>query len=254
MAAFDALAAAPADAQTRDLQAEKDAAYRERDRVVALVARMAISLGWRAGLRSHEPDPDPTWDEAWKNVVLIDLPSGQVSWHYHDSERPLFASLPPYPDHWDGHDTAEKYRRVEAAAAQPPPDLARALRAATLELEEEAREWEGRAVHAREDDSCDTETVLDLERRGRRWRDAAEAARAVLAAAAHAQAEGEWDPADVAECARKDCDPEFPEVFRSGWDAGCEYVAERLREERRHGRGVPILRGRNAPTGGNTQG
>jgi hypothetical protein len=123
----DQAEAAPAAAQPRDLQAEKDAAYRERDRVVALVARMAISLGWRAGLRSHEPDPDPTWDEDWKNVVLIDLPSGQVSWHYHDSERPLFASLPPYPDHWDGHDTAEKYRRVEAAAAQPPPDLARLM-------------------------------------------------------------------------------------------------------------------------------
>jgi hypothetical protein len=145
--------AAPAAAQPRDLQAEKDAAYRERDRVVALVARMAISLGWRAGLRSHEPDPDPTWDEDWKNVVLIDLPSGQVSWHYHDSERPLFASLPPYPDHWDGHDTAEKYRRVEAAAAQPPPDLARLAGA----WEEKARDYDGRLVRLGGEGSVDDE-------------------------------------------------------------------------------------------------
>jgi hypothetical protein len=93
----------------------KDAAYAERNQVVALLARMALALGWRAGLRNHEPDPDPTWDDDWKNVVAIDLPTGQVTWHYHDGDRPLFSSLPPYPASWDGHDTPEKYRRVNAA-------------------------------------------------------------------------------------------------------------------------------------------
>jgi hypothetical protein len=107
------------------LRAQKDGAYRERDQVVALLARVALALGWRAGLRRHEPDPDPTWDEDWKNVVAIDLPTGQVTWHFHDSERPLFHSLPAYPAPWDGHDTAEKYRRVNEAAparedATPP--------------------------------------------------------------------------------------------------------------------------------------
>jgi hypothetical protein len=99
----------------------KNAAYHERDQVVALVARMALALGWRAGLRRHEPDPDPAWEEGWENVVAIDLPTGMVTWHYHDSERSLFASLPPYPDHWDGHDTREKYRRVNAALAPKEP-------------------------------------------------------------------------------------------------------------------------------------
>jgi hypothetical protein len=96
-------------------RAAKDGAYAERNQVVALLARMALALGWRAGLRGHEPDPDPTWDDDWTNVVAIDLPTGQVTWHYHDSDRPLFASLPPYPAAWDGHDTPEKYRRVNAA-------------------------------------------------------------------------------------------------------------------------------------------
>jgi hypothetical protein len=109
------------DAQTEieRLTAAKDGAYRERDQVVALLARMALALGWRAGLRSHQPDPDPTWDDDWKNVVAIDLPTGQVTWHFHDSERPLFHSLPPYAGSWDGHDTAEKYRRVNAASPEP---------------------------------------------------------------------------------------------------------------------------------------
>jgi hypothetical protein len=107
--------------EIEELTKAKDAAYRERDQVVALVARMALALGWRAGLRSHEPDPDPTWDEDWKNVVAIDLPTGQVTWHFHDSERPLFHSLPQYAGRWDGHTTATKYERVNAVLTRPPP-------------------------------------------------------------------------------------------------------------------------------------
>jgi hypothetical protein len=107
-------------AEVERLRGAKDGAYAERNQVVALLARMALALGWRAGLRAHEPDPDPTWDADWRNVVAIDLPAGQVTWHYHDSDRPLFASLPPYPAPWDGHDTAEKYRRV-GAALRPSP-------------------------------------------------------------------------------------------------------------------------------------
>ena len=53
------------------------------------------------------------WDSEWHNCVYIDLPfSGQVSWHYHDDHRHLFAGVPPYRLQWDGHDTPTKYRRV----------------------------------------------------------------------------------------------------------------------------------------------
>lgn len=91
----------------------KDGAYEERNRVVALLARIALGLGWRAGVRTHEPDPDPNWDKEWLTVVCIDLPTGQVSWHLHDSQKFLVAGLPKYEGSWDGHDTEEKYRRVE---------------------------------------------------------------------------------------------------------------------------------------------
>lgn len=89
-----------------DMEARKDAAYLERNQVVAALAaaypsgisRTAI-LGWLA---------------EWHGCVYIDLPTGQASWHYHDSHAHLFAHLPPYAGHWDGHTTDEKYERLRA--------------------------------------------------------------------------------------------------------------------------------------------
>lgn len=90
-------------------QIGKDLAYKERDMCVALVACLARAQGYRVGIRRHEGG---TWDDDWRNVVMIDLPTGQVSWHVHDSEMAWFAWLPAYPDEWDGHHTDEKYQRV----------------------------------------------------------------------------------------------------------------------------------------------
>jgi hypothetical protein len=57
------------------------------------------------------------WHDDWHGCVYIDLPTGQVSWHFHDSHAHLFADLPSYPKPWDGHDTDEKYRRLDAIGA-----------------------------------------------------------------------------------------------------------------------------------------
>lgn len=57
-----------------NLAAQKDAVYSERNRCVALLARMAIALGCRAGIGQHDPD-DTFWDDEWRNIVFIDLPS-----------------------------------------------------------------------------------------------------------------------------------------------------------------------------------
>lgn len=56
----------------------------------------------------------PGWDPEWHGAVYIDLPAGQVSWHYHVSQAHLFDGLPAYAGAWDGHDTPEKYRRLAA--------------------------------------------------------------------------------------------------------------------------------------------
>ena len=93
----------------KELEARKDAAYLERNQCVALIARMALALGCKAGTATTAIDG---WSEDWHGCVYIDLPEGQVSWHFHDSQKDLFAGLPMYQSWWDGHDTPEKYRRV----------------------------------------------------------------------------------------------------------------------------------------------
>ena len=90
------------------LRAALDAAYEERNRVVA-----ALAVHYPAG--TARPDI-AGWEPEWLGCVYIDTPHGQVSWHFHDSQAHLFAHLPAYPGQWDGHDTPEKYRRVAAIA------------------------------------------------------------------------------------------------------------------------------------------
>lgn len=91
------------------MEQRKDDVYLERNQCVALIARMAIALGYWAGTAKTAIEG---WSEDWHGCVYIDLPTGQVSWHYHDSQAHLFGWLPPYCAEWDGHDTPEKYRRV----------------------------------------------------------------------------------------------------------------------------------------------
>lgn len=102
-----------------------NAVYDERNRCVAAMTCMAMTRGWVTWLGKHEPANDPMWDKEWMNVVFIDLPTGQVSWHIHDRDLPLFAHLPVRPDgpsiegditKWDGHSTEEKYKRLERLA------------------------------------------------------------------------------------------------------------------------------------------
>lgn len=92
------------------MRARKDAAYKERNRVVAAFAFMAAAMGWRVGIRPTKIDG---WSADWHGCVWIDSPAGQMSWHYHDSHAGLFADLPVYDGpEWDGHTTPEKYERL----------------------------------------------------------------------------------------------------------------------------------------------
>lgn len=100
------------DAELAALRETKDGAYLERNRCVALIARMALAMGLRAGLARTAIEG---WSEDWHGCVYIDLPTGQCSWHFHDSQAHLFDGLPTYAGKWDGHTTPEKYGRVDAA-------------------------------------------------------------------------------------------------------------------------------------------
>jgi hypothetical protein len=87
-----------------EMEAQKDAAYLERNKVVAALASVFPSGIARTAIEG--------WSDDWHGCVYIDLPTGQASWHYHDSQAHLFEHLPVYTGKWDGHDTEEKYRRV----------------------------------------------------------------------------------------------------------------------------------------------
>ncbi len=92
-------------------QVTTKAVYTERNRLVAALARLFPSGVARTSI--------PGWDITWEQCVYVDLPTGQVSWHFHDSEAYLFEGLPPYAKPWDGHSTEEKYNRL-AALTTPP--------------------------------------------------------------------------------------------------------------------------------------
>jgi len=92
------------------LRASKDAAYEERNRVVALLASVFPSVRARTAIEG--------WSEDWHGCIYITLPTGQASWHYHDSHAHLFAHVPEGAAIWDGHTTLEKYERVAATCAR----------------------------------------------------------------------------------------------------------------------------------------
>jgi len=79
-------------------------AYFDRNQAVMALARLALMNGYDVGIQT---DPDePGWP-----VLLIDLPTGQVSWHLPETE--LCGEWPDYTKPWDGHDSELKRRRMD---------------------------------------------------------------------------------------------------------------------------------------------
>lgn len=89
-------------------EASKDSAYVERDKLVC-----ALSKVFPSWLGRH-PDTDTAWENDWRWIVYVQLPTGQCSWHIHDSERGWFDHLSQRDEPWDGHTTEEKYARLGA--------------------------------------------------------------------------------------------------------------------------------------------
>lgn len=72
------------------LRATTQSTYLERDACIGLLARLAVSLGMTAGRIGSETE------HGLEKRVVIDLPSGQVSWEYLEPEAHLFEWLPVY--------------------------------------------------------------------------------------------------------------------------------------------------------------
>jgi hypothetical protein len=98
------------------LRAQKDAAYAERNQLVAALSKLLP-----AHLARH-PDEDAAWEDDWRWIVVVNVPAGQMTWHIHDSEREMFNHLDVRADFaWDGHTTDEKYRRLGLLASWRDP-------------------------------------------------------------------------------------------------------------------------------------
>lgn len=96
------------------LEQVRDHAYRERNHLAAFLSHL-----YPAGTKATNI---PGWDKEWQGCVYVDLPTGQVSWHYHEREAHLFAHLPVYEKEWDGHCSEEKYERLARAALENKND------------------------------------------------------------------------------------------------------------------------------------
>lgn len=95
-----------------DLQKKKlDAVYAERNMLVSLLSKVFPSV-----MKRHPEDQE--WEDDWRWIVFIDLPTGQATFHLHDSHLPWFSHLnTSFSVVWDGHTTEEKYKRVMAVNA-----------------------------------------------------------------------------------------------------------------------------------------
>ncbi|MBO3463577.1 hypothetical protein G7B40_001595 [Aetokthonos hydrillicola Thurmond2011] len=91
---------------------EKNQAYVERNKVLALATKLAFLQGYAVELWEHPAD-DKEWETEWRNIVAIQLPSGWLTWHIHIEEMPLFNWIKREQNKWDGHTTPEKYKRLE---------------------------------------------------------------------------------------------------------------------------------------------
>lgn len=100
-------AATPADSLDA-LRTALDAAYRERNALVAALIRVG---GYPAEV-VMAPDTEGWW------IVYAETPAGQVSWHISPDDMDLFRDWPvafgSKDSPWDGHTTEEKYARLAA--------------------------------------------------------------------------------------------------------------------------------------------
>ena len=80
-----------------------DDAYFDRNQAVLALAKLALELGYRAGLKIDPGEPD------WP-VLMIDLPTGQVGYHLPKNE--IVGIWPEYDGEWDGHSLVEKRERI----------------------------------------------------------------------------------------------------------------------------------------------
>jgi len=86
-------------AENTRLIAIRNSAYVERDACLGLISQLAMESGYTSGITTD-------------NTIVVELPSGQVSWVIEKEEVHLFTHLPVYSGTIEEMTIEEKYRRV----------------------------------------------------------------------------------------------------------------------------------------------
>ncbi len=81
-----------------------DEVYVDRNLLALAFAKLAHEAGWKVGWSTDTETPD------WR-LLYVETPAGQVSWHLPASMLEQ-TTLPTHSLPWDGHDVAEKRRRL----------------------------------------------------------------------------------------------------------------------------------------------
>lgn len=86
---------------------DNNSVYKERNDLVCVLSKI-----FPAWLGKHDGED---WDDEWRNIVYIETPNGQASWHIKDRELENFSHLTlDDTKSYDGHSTEEKYDRLRA--------------------------------------------------------------------------------------------------------------------------------------------
>ena len=86
-------------AENTRLIAIRNSAYVERDACLGLISQLAMESGYTSGITTD-------------NTIVVELPSGQVSWVIEKEGVHLFTHLPVYSGTIEEMTIEEKYRRV----------------------------------------------------------------------------------------------------------------------------------------------
>ncbi len=81
-------------------------AFRERDALVCALSKLLP-----AHLTRSTP-PDPSFGPDWQWVVCVHSVAGQLGWRVNDKDLRHYDHLERGENHWDGHNTKQKYERL----------------------------------------------------------------------------------------------------------------------------------------------
>lgn len=74
-------------------------AYTQRAIVAVAFAHTVLQYGGKAGVGQDDREDQP---KAWRVVLYVDTPAGQLSWHIAPNDQHMLEGIPEYDGTWDG--------------------------------------------------------------------------------------------------------------------------------------------------------